>query len=311
MTERTVSASGDSRESKMAKQLETLQKFVARMSAVSAFLAAWVLSKLYFMPQKSKRRICDMKGLTADKVEQIAIPSGRSIRFHSFGIGPKVMLVHGWSGWGAQWQAFVGPLVQRGYQAVVFDASAHGESVGTLTDTIEIASCITAYVRKHGPLHGVVAHSFGSGAVLYAAKEQAEFKGLACIGTPDPTKLFLKFVYMLKVPAKVSRLLKGQLERKYRKQGIDIWKQFSLDTLRQYWSGPIFLVQDEHDEEVPPQEASIVAALLKPARQLTTSGLGHYRVLLSTDVVDQTLSFLDSLDESRSPERASTMQATC
>lgn len=311
MTQSTASTAGDSRESKMAKQLESLQKFVARMSAVSAPLAAWVLSKLYFMPQKSKRRIGGLKGVTAGTVEQIAIPSGKAIRFHTFGSGPKVMLVHGWSGWGAQWQAFIEPLVRRGYQAIVFDAPAHGESAGNLTDTIEIASCITAYVKKHGPLHGVVAHSFGSGAVLYAAREHAEFKGLTCIGTPDPTKLFLKFVYMLKVPAKVSRLLKAKLERKYQKQGMDIWTQFSLDTLRQYWHGPIFLVQDDYDEEVPPQEASVVASLLKPVRQLTTSGQGHYRVLLSPEVVDQTMSFLDSLDESPALARTGKLQAVC
>lgn len=65
----------------------------------------------------------------------------------------------------------VGPLVSAGFKVVAFDAPAHGESSGRTTDLVESASAIAAVAAHTGPLHAVLAHSFGASMALYAQRD--------------------------------------------------------------------------------------------------------------------------------------------
>src|SRR5689334_378119 len=85
-----------------------------------------------------------------------------------WGYGPAVLLVHGWEGRGAQLGSFVEPLVRAGLSVVAFDAPAHGDSAGRRLYLTEMADCVVDVARAVGPLHAIIAHSFGAAAVLLA-----------------------------------------------------------------------------------------------------------------------------------------------
>jgi pimeloyl-ACP methyl ester carboxylesterase len=92
----------------------------------------------------------------------------RSIAVWRWGHGPTVLLVHGWEGRASQLGDFVEPLVAAGMSVVAFDAPGHGDSPEHRLYLTDLADCIAAVARSVGPLHAIVAHSFGAAAALLA-----------------------------------------------------------------------------------------------------------------------------------------------
>jgi pimeloyl-ACP methyl ester carboxylesterase len=259
---------------------------------VSPAMAARFTAFFYCFPQKTRRRIAAMRGLAAPEVVSLRIPGGKKIRFYEWGQGPCVLLIHGWGGSGSQWQSFVPALLDAGYKVVVFDAPAHGESPGVTTSTLEISSAVETYAARTGRLHAVIAHSFGGVVALYAARKKVQYDALVCIATPDPGRLFAKFVYLLKLPAPVARRVKERLTARYARMGLDLWQDFALDRLRTGYTGRLLHVYDRRDEAIPASENRDVAAALAPTDSLVTEGLGHYRMLASPQAINQVLRFL-------------------
>ena len=64
--------------------------------------------------------------------------------------------------------AFVAPLVGAGFQAVAVDLPAHGNSAGDSTDGFTCGRALRELCAEIGPVHGIVAHSFGGTSVLLA-----------------------------------------------------------------------------------------------------------------------------------------------
>ena len=93
---------------------------------------------------------------------------GRWLRVWSFGEGPAILLAHGWSGHAAQFDAWIEPLVSAGYRVVLFDAPAHGRSGGAETNLVDMGGAVQHVAGLYGPLHAIVAHSFGAPATLFA-----------------------------------------------------------------------------------------------------------------------------------------------
>ena len=96
--------------------------------------------------------------------------AGRTTRVATWrwGTGPTVLLVHGWEGRGSQLGSFVAPLVAAGMSVVAFDAPAHGDSPGHRLYLTDHADAVADMVAAIGPVHAIVAHSFGAAAVLLA-----------------------------------------------------------------------------------------------------------------------------------------------
>src|SRR5262245_8871266 len=97
----------------------------------------------------------------------------RRVAAWRWGHGPTVLLVHGWEGRGSQLGALVEPLLRAGLSVVAFDAPGHGDSPGRRLYLADLADCIADIARAVGPLHGIVAHSFGAAAVLLAHQRGA------------------------------------------------------------------------------------------------------------------------------------------
>lgn len=82
---------------------------------------------------------------------------------------PAVVFSHGWGGRGAQFRAFVAPLVEAGYQVVLFDHEGHGHSEGheaSLVHFIKGLEAVIAHVeREWAVVSGLVGHSLGAAAI--------------------------------------------------------------------------------------------------------------------------------------------------
>src|SRR5262245_63019570 len=78
------------------------------LSAVSPDLAARLAERLLLAPPRARRRTTELALLASARARPMRV-GGRRIETWMWGRGPRVLLVHGWGGRGAELGAFVGP----------------------------------------------------------------------------------------------------------------------------------------------------------------------------------------------------------
>jgi pimeloyl-ACP methyl ester carboxylesterase len=201
-----------------------------------------------------------------------------------------VLLVHGWSGRGAQMGAFVEPLVAAGHRVIAFDAPAHGRSSGTDTNLPEISAVMRALDRIHGPFRAVIAHSFGVVCTLYALHEGLRAARVVAISAPATLDgLVEKFTTGLAVPPGAVRVLRALIEARF---GADVWARFSPLALARTVRAAALVMHDEDDADVPWRESETLANAWPGAQFLRTRGLGHRRILRESEVINQVARFV-------------------
>lgn len=210
-----------------------------------------------------------------------------------WGFGPSVLLVHGWEGRGSQLAAFVAPLVEAGLSVVAFDAVGHGDSPEHRMYLTDFADCVAAAAEaaaSSGPLHGIIAHSFGAAAVLLAH---------ARAGTSAPRNVVVSpNVVVTDAVQRFSAFLglddadRTALERRITAHtGVSL-DELSLDRLAGPRSDGLLVLHDRTDREVAFRQGERLAAAWPNAQLVATDGLGHRRILRDADVVARAVRFV-------------------
>jgi pimeloyl-ACP methyl ester carboxylesterase len=220
---------------------------------------------------------------------------GGSVVGWTWGDGAPVYLVHGWGGSAAQLGAFVEPLVAAGYRVVAFDAPSHGASEpgpsgprkGTL---LELAAALRAVAAVHGPAHAVVAHSLGCAAAALALRDGLA-AGRAVLVAPfvDVVPYTHEFARRLGFGERVRERMVRRFERRL---GVPM-SHFELTGMaRQMTPPPALVVHDRDDRETTWSSGRDLSRAWPAARLLTTSGLGHRRILSDAKVVAEVVRFV-------------------
>src|SRR3954462_14670421 len=142
------------------------------LAAISPDAAARLAAQLWFRPPRPKPHPIAREFMRTGARSTLLV-RGRPVAVWTWGHGPTVLLVHGWGGYGGQMQALVDPLVRAGYEVVVFDAPAHGESgpsqLGARRTTLfDFGYVIDSIGRDRHDLAGIIAHSGGCTAVAWS-----------------------------------------------------------------------------------------------------------------------------------------------
>lgn len=206
--------------------------------------------------------------------------------------GPLVLLVHGWEGRGSQLGAFAGPLADAGFKVVALDAPAHGDSPGEETDIRLLTEALQAAVRLHGQLHAVIGHSWGAaGAVMLAAQGVVPL-GLVLLAPP--------------------LWKKGRVERAAQRMGLSTdaqkeflrcvqervgwtYEQIDMRTVARQAPCSLLVFHDPADEDTDFSDSQEFTALWKDSRLVSCPGRGHYRILVTAEIVTESVRFLTDL----------------
>ena len=217
---------------------------------------------------------------------------GHRVAAWSWGDGPAVYLVHGWAGVGGQLGAFGPPLLAAGYRVVAFDAPGHGVSGGRRTSILHFADALRALAGRERP-HAVIAHSLGAAAAVRALTEGLAVQRAVFIGpTGGPRDWAERFRRHLGVPPPVMAAMRARSERWL---GAS-WDEFDIPALARDRTGPLLVIHDRGDDEVPWSDGAAIASNWPGARLVTTEGLGHRRILRDARVVDLAVRFVDGDD---------------
>ncbi len=249
--------------------------------------ATW-LEEIFLTPVRHLSSKDTDASFSDDRVTRIPYGGGW-LSAWSWGEGPTVLLLHGWSGYAAQLKEFVEPLRAAGFRVVAFDAPAHGASDGQRTNLIEYAEAVLQVAGAVGPVHGIIAHSFGAPAAALAAKRGFDTSRMVFIGPPlsleDASQRVAEFVG---VPPKVRDLMQRRVERRL---GVP-WKEMQTDSVIAKLNIPLLVFHDEGDREVPWRDGAAITRSAKRGRLVTTAGLGHSGILRDPEVVKQAVDFL-------------------
>jgi pimeloyl-ACP methyl ester carboxylesterase len=228
----------------------------------------------------------------SDNAERVPYAS-RWLRVWSFGEGPAILLAHGWSGYAAQFDAWIEPLVSAGHRVVLFDAPAHGGSGGRQTNIMDMAGAIQHVAGLYGPVHAIVAHSFGAPATLFALRHGLKVDRLVLMAAPlSLTKFSLFLAHVLGLPLSVRGRMQRNMERKLQFR----WDETETDTVLADLVAArgldVLLVHDKRDREVPFASAERIAAAVPSAQLHATEGNGHTRLLRNGAVIAEAARFV-------------------
>lgn len=257
------------------------------MRALEAIAPAWVEQqalKAFCTPRRPRTpRVPTLAGARPFELEA----AGERLRAWEWGEGPTVLLIHGWSGYAAQMQRFVPPLLARGHHVVTVDLPAHGQSEGQLLTLPKLAASISALIQRLQPT-AVIAHSFGAAATTLALHDGAQVDKFVLVGTPVEMEIFARR------SAARAGLSNARADGMIRiiEGTFGSMSRFDLRQLAPQVRVPAVIVHDEDDEEVDYPLAEQLAAVWPGAALVTTTGLGHLGHLKSAEFCEATASWV-------------------
>jgi pimeloyl-ACP methyl ester carboxylesterase len=215
---------------------------------------------------------------------------GVTIPVWRWGVGPTVLLVHGWEGRGSQLGAFVAPLVEAGMSVVTFDAPGHGSSPEHRLYLTDLADCIADVAAQVGPLHGIVAHSFGAAAALLAFPRNGIRAPRNVMLAPNVliADAFARFAQTVGLDD-TDRV--GLEKRIVAQSGIEL-DALALPRLAGERDDALLVFHDREDREVGFIHGAQLAQTWPNARLREVTGLGHRRILRDDGVIREVVEFI-------------------
>ena len=256
--------------------------------------ARWV-DRIWFSvpsPRRSRRDIP-----AGDTPFELTV-SGATVRGHRWKDNGKIIyLIHGWGSSGTQLDSFVKPLLDAGFAVVAYDTLSHGSSDPGpsgpgRSNALEHRDVLKAVVAAHGPAYGVIAHSLGSMVAALALRDGIVPQRAVYVAPMiDITSYGEPFVRMLGGGPRIWAKFISRVEHRF---GLRI-SYFDLVAIAsELNTPPLLIVHDRDDHETNWDASRRLASVWPDTQLLTTTGLGHNRILGDPAVVSAAVDFIRS-----------------
>ncbi|QCI66659.1 alpha/beta hydrolase [Phreatobacter stygius] len=211
--------------------------------------------------------------------------------------GETVAVVHGWANQAYFMSAFIEGLTAAGFRVVAFDLPAHGDSSGTETDPFDGARALQAVAAAFGPLHGVVAYSFGGAVTAVAVDGKPPLSGpldagrIAFISAPDAiVDITRRFGAM----TGLGRAAQSAFEKALSLRGGRALDDLRTSAMFESRDIPLLVVHSRDDREIPFTDAERLARAGSATAFAPVDRLGHRRILYAPDVIERVVEFMQS-----------------
>ncbi len=209
--------------------------------------------------------------------------------YHWSGKGPKIVLVHGWSSRATNFYEIIEKLTLSDYDVYAFDAVAHGESKGIITNIPELIKTLEELVQEWGPVEAILGHSGGGFASAYVVAQNPQIKKLILISPFNKvTDVFKKYFEMIQLGEKARLLMIGYFNKLTGKKVQELSGELSAQAIR----AKTLVIHDRNDKEVQVEDSIDIAKNLKNGQLILTEGLGHRRILRDEMVINELVNFL-------------------
>ena len=267
--------------------------FIKTLDFLNPYLCMRFAGYLWTRPIKYKVPEREIPILKSCNTSILTIKSiNKKIQFYRWiGKGPKVLLVHGWSGRASNMFCIIERLIEKDYDIYSFDAPAHGDSPSKTTNIPEFIACISElYLHIKSP-DVIIAHSGGAFASIYCSCFNIKkLKKLVLISPFNSVyDLFQNFFNLIQLSKKVGDLM---IEYYSKKTGIKIDENLSIHKFAKNLNPQTLIIHDKDDKEISIKDSELIAESIKNIKTFFTKNLGHRRILRDEKVVKEILTFI-------------------
>ncbi len=269
--------------------IRTKFKFLSLLSKKKAARAAF---QLFCTPQKRLRKPLPPVFEKADSIRLSF--AGYSVQGWQWNAGSprKVLIIHGFESSVTNFDRYVQPLINKGYEVLAFDAPAHGRSSGATITAPIYRDLIREIHKQYGPVESYMAHSFGGLAVSLALEEisHTDAYRLVLVAPATETESAIdSFFRILKLDSAVRR----EFETVIVQAGGVSSQWYSIKRAMRHIRASVCWFHDEDDDVTPVADVKAVEQENYPnIKFVYTSGLGHSRIYRDNKVTKAILEFL-------------------
>ena len=260
---------------------------------ISPYLCMRFAGYLWTKPLKYKILKREIPIIKSSKISTVKIKEiSKEIKLYRWkGKGPKILLVHGWSGRATSMYFIIEKLIENNYDVYSFDAPAHGNSPTSTSNIPEFIACIKELSSSIKSFNGIIGHSGGAFAsIYYSSIYKNKLKKLVLISPFNSVyELFHGFFKQINVSKKVGDLMISFYSKK---TGIMIDEDLSVHKFARLLKSETLIIHDENDKEISIQNSKLIKSNIKNIQAYFTKGLGHRRILRNESVTKKILDFL-------------------
>jgi pimeloyl-ACP methyl ester carboxylesterase len=191
------------------------------------------------------------------------------------GNGPKILLVHGWSGRGTQMGSLALWLRDRGYHPISFDAPGHGKSSGNTCSLLAFSETIN-FLQEEYHMVMAIGHSLGGASLILSQSMGQRFFQMATIAAPSSVAdAMTQFGKKLGWSA---HLLATTMEYTENKFNTTLESVSAASLSQTIWCDGL-IIHDENDDQVSLKNAEFIHQGWKNSKLYITHQLGHFKIL--------------------------------
>lgn len=208
----------------------------------------------------------------------------------SWGRGPTVLLVHGWSGNAGDMAPIAAELVRAGYRTLLFDMPGHGSSSPRPTNLYVYLRTLEGLAALTGPLEAIIGHSLGGTATALALGQRLLAANRAVLIAPavSPWDFSWDFAQMIGLP---EARVPGMVARTEELVGAKADGLNAAEAVRGLGT-PVHIAHDPEDLDVPFRHSSMLAAAWKDSELVPRPGLGHRKILKDPATIGAAVGFI-------------------
>ena len=258
------------------------------VGSVAPGVAARWAETIFCRPPRPDPRPAE-EAFLATGVRSTLRSDGQDLAIWMWGEGPVIILTHGWGGRAGRFGALAGALMVNGFRVVLFDAPAHGASMGSQASLPQFSRALRDVGATLGSIHGLVGHSLGGAAVSLAMHRGLSARRAVLLAAPADVFLFSHaFAEHLRIPPRARSVMHQNLEHRLQFS----WEELHIPTIARSMTAPVLIVHDTGDTDVPYAHGEEIAQAWPEAQLFTTTGLGHRAIIRDPEVVRRTVEFL-------------------
>jgi len=204
----------------------------------------------------------------------------------------KVLILHGYESSVTNFDRYIKPLVNKGYEVLAFDAPANGRSDGKQITLPLYSKMIKEIHKEFGPVQSYISHSFGGLAVSLALEEinHTDEYRLVLIAPASETRTAINTFFSF---LRLSPDIREDFEKIIVQKGGVHSDWYSIARAIKNIKAKVLWVHDEDDDVTPLSDAMVVKEANYPNVEFViTKGLGHRRIYRDQNVVKAIVDFL-------------------
>jgi alpha-beta hydrolase superfamily lysophospholipase len=216
-------------------------------------------------------------------------PAGQSLSDH------VVILAHGWTSHALRLKSFIEPLLETGYQVMLYHSRSHGDSDAYIFSSIaqftEDVVAAVQYATGQVSHIALVGHSLGAAASLVATADGAPIEAVVALAPfAHPRRASTELLISERMPGhmimnRIAGYVEGYLARRF----DTLAPEFRLPALGR----PVLLVHGTDDDVIPFSHFEVLQRVAGPhVETLVLQGGNHDSVKTEPIVLDTAVAFL-------------------